>query len=175
MAGRSDFFNRRYEAAIAQFRSALELDTDYRPARFFIAEALIEQDKHKEALKEIQTGVPAGREQAFSRLTGRLYALMGSPTEAQKIIDQLLAMSKERYVSACAVAQIYASLGDKKQALDWLEKAADEKDRVPAYLKVDPAYDGLKKEPRYLHLLQRMNLADKTPVWEPAIRSVAVL
>ena len=73
-------------------------------------------------------------------------------------------------------ASIYAGLGEKEQALEWLEKAYDERSDLLVYLKVDPIFDSrLRSEPRFGKLLQRMGLADKAAGRDQAIHSVAVL
>jgi len=54
---------------------------------------------------------------------------------------------------------LYARLDDKAQAFDWLEKAYDERSSALVYLKVEPAFDNLRPDPRFADLLQRMHLA----------------
>src|SRR5206468_7572537 len=67
-------------------------------------------------------------------------------------------------------------LGQKEQALEWLEKAYDERSDLLVYLKVDPIFDSrLRSEPRFGKLLQRMGLADKAAERDQAINSVAIL
>jgi hypothetical protein len=72
-------------------------------------------------------------------------------------------------------ALIYIGLGQKEQALKWLEKAYDEHSNLLIYLKVDPVFVSLRTEPRFDKLLQRMGLADKAAARDQAIHSVAVL
>src|SRR2546421_567274 len=56
------------------------------------------------------------------------------------------------------MAVLYARLGDKEMAFAWLEKALDERDPSVVRLKIEPVYDGLRSDPRYAKLLERMNL-----------------
>jgi hypothetical protein len=56
-------------------------------------------------------------------------------------------------------ATIYALLGDKDQALQWLEKAYDEHSTYLNFLKGQPIWDDLRSDPRFTELLRRMNLA----------------
>ncbi len=55
-------------------------------------------------------------------------------------------------------ARFYARLGDKERAFAWLEKAINERDASVLRLKIDPAFDSIRSDPRYAKLLQRMNL-----------------
>jgi len=66
-------------------------------------------------------------------------------------------VSKQFYVSPYNVALIYAGLGEKDQALAWLERAFAERSTWMPYLKVDPWLDNLRSDPRFQGLLRRMN------------------
>ncbi len=65
---------------------------------------------------------------------------------------------EQGYESAFGIAVIYARLGDKDRAFEWLEKsfAAHEEDLI--YLKIEPAFDGLSSDPRFQDLLRRVGL-----------------
>jgi len=91
-------------------------------------------------------------------LLGHAYAAANRRSEAQTILRQLNALSKERYVPSYSVAAIYAALGDKEEALARLERAYNERDSWMDYLGLDPRLDSLRSEPRFANLLRRMNL-----------------
>ena len=73
------------------------------------------------------------------------------------MLDQLSELSKQRYVQLRLKARVYVGLGAKEKAFEWLEKGYT--DRSIGALKVDPAYDPLRSDPRFADLLRRMNLA----------------
>ena len=52
-----------------------------------------------------------------------------------------------------------AGIGDKEQALAWLERAYDQHSNILTTLKVDPAFDSLRSEPRFQEVLRRVHLA----------------
>jgi Flp pilus assembly protein TadD len=89
---------------------------------------------------------------------GRAYALAGKTDEAQKILAQLKQLSARRYVPAYHVAMIYAGLGDKEQTLAWLEKAYQQRVWAMVFLKVEPELDGLRSDPRFAALVQKVGL-----------------
>lgn len=62
------------------------------------------------------------------------------------------------YIDASLVAAVYVGMGDNKQALDWLEKAYDERSLYMAWLKVEPKWDSLRTDPRFTALLQHVGL-----------------
>ncbi len=53
---------------------------------------------------------------------------------------------------------IYAALGRNDRALEWLERAYQQHSAGLAYLKVNPRYDGLRSDPRFVALLRKVNL-----------------
>jgi tetratricopeptide (TPR) repeat protein len=89
-------------------------------------------------------------------LAGYIYAVSGRRSAAQRVIDELKELSRQRYISPYDFAQIYAGLGDQDQAFAWLEKGYA--DRVPLLdnLNVNPVFDGLRADPRYANLARRM-------------------
>jgi hypothetical protein len=69
-------------------------------------------------------------------------------------------LSKQRYVSPYNIACIYAGLNDKDQAFEWLERAYQERSFFVANLKAETVLDNLRPDPRFKHLLKRINLPD---------------
>jgi hypothetical protein len=91
---------------------------------------------------------------------GYAYGVAGRRVEAQKVLGQLNELSKEKYVSPFAAAQIHAGLGEKDKTFEWLEKAYEDRSIGSSFvtIKVDPIYDPLRSDPRFTDLLRRMNL-----------------
>jgi tetratricopeptide (TPR) repeat protein len=87
---------------------------------------------------------------------GYAYALVGRKNEARQILAQL-EKDSNGYVRALPVARVYAGLGDRERAFEWLSKAVDQKD-VSLLLIGDPVYDNLRSDPRFRALLERANL-----------------
>jgi hypothetical protein len=83
---------------------------------------------------------------------------LGNREQAREVIEQLKRMSAHIYVSPAREAGIYAVLGDKRTALDLLEKAYQERDRNLVWIKVDHNYDSLRSEPRFIELLKKVGL-----------------
>ena len=92
---------------------------------------------------------------ALSRL-GYAYAVTGRRAEAQKVLDQLNALSQHKYVRAIDMADVYAGLGEKDKAFEWLGKGYEDRDTFS--IKIDQALDPLRADPQFADLLRRMNL-----------------
>ena len=88
---------------------------------------------------------------------GNLYARMGNQGEAQEMIRRLKERVQRDKVGSYEVAVVYAGLGEKDQAFEWLGKAYDAHDQGMLYLKVDPPLDPLRSDPRFSDFLRRMN------------------
>ena len=91
----------------------------------------------------------------FLAALGHGYAVAARKTETQRVIDEIRDASKHKYQSSYAVAAIYAGLGQTDQALEWLERACDERATWMIFLKVHPYFDNLHGEPRFQELLKR--------------------
>ena len=89
---------------------------------------------------------------------GHAYALAGREQDAISVREELLRLSKDRYVSSYNFALIHAALGDVDKAIESLQIAADERADWIACLKVDPRFQHLKNDPRFSELLDRVNL-----------------
>ena len=87
---------------------------------------------------------------------GACYAAAGRRVEALKIIDQL--NSQNEILVSIPWAVIYAGLGEKDLAFEWLEKAAEKRDALLCYINVTPTYASLRGDPRYQSLVHKMGL-----------------
>jgi serine/threonine protein kinase/tetratricopeptide (TPR) repeat protein len=147
---------RRYDEAINQLRRVLEMNPNFDHARSLIGFAYCQKGMYEQAITEYQKRAMPGS--GGSGDLGVAYALSGRQSEAFKEIGKLREMSKQRYVAPYSLAIIYASLGDRDNALQWLEKAYEDRSTRLVWIKVDPLLDSLRSEPRFAELLRRMNL-----------------
>jgi serine/threonine protein kinase/tetratricopeptide (TPR) repeat protein len=154
------YCGREYDQAIEQFRKTLGLDPNFVTAHATLGDAYVQKSMYKESIVEFEQAlvISSGNTQALSGL-GHAYAAAGRRPEAQTVLDKLNLLSKQRYVSAGFRARIYAGLGEKDLAFEWLEKAyADRNINAGVGIKLDPVYDPLRSDPRFQDLLRRMNL-----------------
>ena len=91
-----------------------------------------------------------------SGLLGHVYGLAGRRADAERELANLKAMVTSDASPAFQIAQIYAGLGDRPQALDWLERAHHERSLWMAWLRVDPSLNSLRAEPRFQALMATM-------------------
>jgi eukaryotic-like serine/threonine-protein kinase len=58
-----------------------------------------------------------------------------------------------------ALVMMYTALGEVDLAFEWLERAYEERRGWLVYLNVEPMLDGLRADPRFRRLVERMRLA----------------
>jgi serine/threonine protein kinase/tetratricopeptide (TPR) repeat protein len=145
---------RQYDQAIEQERKTLELDPNFPQAHSVLGRAYLQKSMYDEAIAEFEKEGSTGLYNI-----GRAYAMAGRKAEAQKVLDQLSALSKENYIVPKNVAAIYAALGNKEKAFEWLEKSyQDHSLAVGLGMKSFPGFDPLRSDPRFADLLRRINL-----------------
>ena len=89
---------------------------------------------------------------------GHAYALAGNRSDAQGVLQTLLARAKKSYASPFDIALVYTALGDKDAAFAWLDKAMKEHSTWLVYSKWEPRLDPLRSDPRFQDLLRRIGL-----------------
>lgn len=159
-AGIAHYMSRDYDGALALYREALELDPDFYPARIMSIWVYTQRRDWSAALREIQRGRAIGDNPAYLAKLGQVYAGMGRQAEAREVLEELTRISKNAYVDGYHFATIHLALGDHERALDALEEAFDENSTSMGFLRMDPAFDPLRSEPRFQELLRRMNFPD---------------
>jgi DNA-binding winged helix-turn-helix (wHTH) protein/TolB-like protein/Tfp pilus assembly protein PilF len=147
---------RRYDEAISHLTRVLEMNPDFAHARGIRASAYLQMGMNDEAIAEFEK-MPVMGAGGFRDL-GLAYALAGRRKDALKEIERLQELSKQHYVPPYSLSIIYAGLGDKDKALEWLEKSYEDRSTRLVWIKVDPRLDSLRSEPRFTELLRRMNL-----------------
>jgi len=150
-------FARRYDEAIAQLRKTLEMDPGFYIAHVALSQALDAKGARDAAIVEWQKARALNDDPAVLGLLGRAYGLSGNKMEAEKILNQLKELSKQRYVAAYSFALVYLGQGDKEQALRWLEQSyQDRAGSDIGYIRVDPLLDPLRGDPRFEALAEKI-------------------
>jgi tetratricopeptide (TPR) repeat protein len=156
--GLAYYFARQYDRAIEQYKKALDLDPNFSRAYISLSSALALTGRYNEALAEVHKAIERSGDRSRVAYLGRVYALMGERERALKTIEEVKEISKSRLVSPHSLALVYAALGEKDPAFEWLNKSLSE-GYVELYtLKVDPWLDNLRDEPRFQDLLEKARL-----------------
>jgi len=153
------FNARRYDEAIGELRSVLAVHPDYATAYWFLGYALIAKGQSEKAISVLEKTVSLmDRSPGSLEFLATAYAHAGRRREALRLINELKQRRKTSYVSADALVDPYLALGDYDEAFVWLERAYQEKSGGLQYLKVDPFFDPVRKDPRFADLQHRVGL-----------------
>ncbi len=150
-------FARRYEEAIQQCQAALEMEPDFLSAHRNLGEIYESMGLYPEAAaaRQKERTLGGASEEEVAGLTAA--AISGKEEYWRWTLDYWKRRSEEGYVSPETLGLIYASLGEKDQAFEWLEKAYQAHAGI-LLLMTDPRFDPLRDDPRFHDLLRRMNL-----------------
>ncbi len=152
------FFARQYAQAIKQLQKTLDIDRNYAEAHVILGLVYRQQGQYQQAIAELQKNAKMGGVD-WRGILGNLYAISGQRSAAQKLLEELQEETKRKYVSPFGIAKIYAGWGEPEQTFAWLEKAYTEHDSNLTTLKVDPQFDGLHTDPRFVDLVRRVGLS----------------
>jgi TolB-like protein/Tfp pilus assembly protein PilF len=146
---------RRYDESLRQFFKVRDLHPDVIAIHPFIGAVWQEKHQYDKAMAEYQLALPKMPDEVNGRIA-ILLAAMGKRDEARKKLDEVEHPKAGEAVNAFDIAAIYAALGDRDTAFQWLDRAYDR--RIVWFLKVHPAMDPLRGDPRYAELLKRTGL-----------------
>ena len=135
-----------YDEAIARLKQTLELDPNFWIAHFMLGTGYVEKRLYPEALMEFSKATELSKGNAESiMMTGYTWAMAGEPAKA-------------RAAQAAEIAMLCSAVGEKDEAFVWLEKACENREVRLCRLKVDPRWESLRSDARFVGILKRMGL-----------------
>ncbi|HVF47209.1 MAG TPA: tetratricopeptide repeat protein [Pyrinomonadaceae bacterium] len=154
------YFARDYDRSIEQFQKTLELDPNFSAALQYLPLAYAQKRMFDEAIEALESA-PTDTGLVSTGAPGSVYAMAGHTDKARKMVEDLKALrDRKQYVPAVGIASIYAALGEKDEALAWLEKGYEERGFQMQYLKVEPRWDNLRSDARFTGLIRRIGLPE---------------
>src|SRR5215470_8952702 len=151
------FYARQIDQAVAQYRKTIAMNPKLANPHAGLARVFELQRRFEESLAELNQAIALSkRSPKLIALLGHINASAGRKDETLRLLRELERMPRGVEVAPADFALIYLALDDKERALTWLRKAAAEAEPALLYLKVDPAYDGLRSDRRFKDLLKRI-------------------
>jgi tetratricopeptide (TPR) repeat protein len=146
-----------YDESIQQSRKTIEMDENFVPAHNQLGQAYLQKQMYEPAITELKKSVQlsAGCPTCIANLA-RAYAESGKRGEAEKLLGDLKKRSNPNASLASEIAMIYAALGNKDQAIIWLEKGYSERFNPGVLLR--PGFDSLRSDPRFENVARRIGL-----------------
>jgi tetratricopeptide (TPR) repeat protein len=153
------YMARRYDEAMEHLRRTVELDPNYPVTYWILGRLLREMGRYELAIAEGEKGLKlSGGSPLMNAALAQTFAVAGKRKAAIQIVDDLTTLAKQKYVAPYFFAGIHIGLGDDDRAMEYLEKAYEEHSHWLIYLHIDPSMDGLRSNPRFQELLQRIGL-----------------
>jgi TolB-like protein/DNA-binding winged helix-turn-helix (wHTH) protein/Flp pilus assembly protein TadD len=157
LEGQFLFYAGHDEEAIVRLRKSLEIEPTFWIAHVILGRVYTGQGRYDEAIDEYRKAIEFGGG-AYEPITQLGYALAksGRREEAKEILEELKISATKSYVPAYNFAVIYNGLGDKVQALKYLEKSFQEREAQITFLKIDMRWNEMHDDVHFQSLMQRL-------------------
>ena len=152
---------RRYDEAATELSRTLEIDPDFAQARRNLALVRVQQHRIGDAVAALERVVAINRESPMAM--GELAwarALNGERAEAARLLAELDTLRARVYVPPEAVALAQLGVGNRDEAVAWLQRAFTMRVATLAHLGTEPIWDGLRNDPRVGELLSSIRTFD---------------
>jgi tetratricopeptide (TPR) repeat protein len=153
--GRAHIYARHHDRGIEQCRKTLELGPNFAPAHWCIGLGYAGKEMYEQAIAEFHNAQALGEGPPALGALGYAYGRAGHTKQARTVLRQLTKPSQREYPSPYEIALVYAGLGEKERAFQWLNRAYQERDLMPL---IDPLLDKLRPDARFQELMRRVSL-----------------
>ena len=141
------YFSKRYDEAIGQCRKTLDLDNGFFMARFSLTKSYFQKQMYVEAADFYLSTEP-------NRKTFEQYGWNGSVERHVEALKNKTYVDNEAY----GLSYHYAVLGDRENALRWLERAGQMRHFMLPFANVEPAFEFIRDDSRFADIIHKMNL-----------------
>jgi serine/threonine protein kinase/tetratricopeptide (TPR) repeat protein len=149
----------RYQEALEAAVRCVEFEPDFPRGRSTLGWAYLKSGMPDQGLAELERAAAIAPDVTMYRAQlGQAYAMTGKTANAREILRQLEELSQERYVSPYHMAYLYTGLGEADRAMDFLERAYEERAGYVHGIKGSFLFTTLHSHPRFQALLRKMNL-----------------
>jgi TolB-like protein/Flp pilus assembly protein TadD len=153
------YFAGEYDQAVQHYQATLEEDPNFGLAYASLGDVYLQKGMYDEAISEYQKGAAVwGRSISILSSLGFAFAKSGNKSAALEKLAEIEALASQQYVSPLSVAIIHIALDNKDEAFDWLEKSYQEKANKLVFLGVQPTYNSIRSDPRFVDLMKRIGL-----------------
>jgi DNA-binding winged helix-turn-helix (wHTH) protein/TolB-like protein/Flp pilus assembly protein TadD len=152
------YLNRHYDEAEQAFRNVLEMDPGFVRAHTRFGITLLTEGKNQAAVQELRQALALSGDPYVKGVLAEALAVSGNRAEANRMLSEMIKDSRQRYVQPFGIALAYLGLGQRAQALEWLQKAFDDHTTTMVWAKIDPELDQLRSTPELQAILAKMKL-----------------
>jgi adenylate cyclase len=153
------YYAKQFDRGIELSKKVIDMD----PTFAFIYPSLIliylAKSMHVEALQAAETYSKLAEPADAKLVYANVYAHAGNFYESRRLLSELEGEHKEHHISPYSIALVRFQLGDNDKGFELLERAYRDHDRYLFAMAIDPELDGVRSDPRYLSMLERIGLA----------------
>jgi serine/threonine-protein kinase len=149
---------RRYDDAIKAAQEVIDIEPQFWLGYWFLGLAYAGKGQLPEAATALERAVELGGSAAAIGTLGYVYARQGRRADTQRLLRQLEATRKERYVSRAPFATVYIGMGNLDRTFAELEQAFNDRASLITVLNVVPIADPVRRDPRYIPFARRVGL-----------------
>ncbi len=155
------FLNGQEQEAEAILLDVLEFSPDFAVAYFYLGLLFDHQGRFSEAISMLEKARDLSHHSSYTEAAlAHALARSGDRFRAEEILNSLLEKQRSGYVSPVGLALANFGLDRIDEGFRWLERAFEERKGWLLHLRVEPALDGLREDPRYLDLVTRIGLPE---------------
>ena len=142
------------DAAIEKFREVIALDVNFPQAHAGLARVYERLGRYDDAVDELGKAAESTGDRTFSAQLSGAYSRSGYAGALKELIThELRGRVGDHYGSAAEIARLYTALGERRDALDWLEKARDDRDSCMVFMTAASEFDTIRQDARFVRLL----------------------
>jgi tetratricopeptide (TPR) repeat protein len=151
--------------ALRQVQKLIEIEPKFFGGYHLMGAVYVTKGMYEEGLEALQKSLNLGAVQISLSELAATYGLLGKRDEAFVVLNQLLGMRKQQYVTAFNIARVYSGLGKNDQTLEWLGKASEERNGGLVFLNTEMKVgtggvwgENIRTDPRLIDLVRRVGL-----------------
>jgi adenylate cyclase len=160
------WYAHRADEALGQARKIIEIEPGFQSAYWLMGANYVSKGMYEEAVAAYQKSFALGNCNPIAlSIQGIAYGIQGNRDDALRVLNLLLEMREQQYVSAFNIARVYSGLGEVDRAFAWLEKACEERNGELVFLKAETEIGtgdlwgrSFRQDPRLPDLLRRVGL-----------------
>lgn len=156
------YMSRNYAKAVETIRKVVDLDPLFARAHSRLGTVYLVQRNFNDSLREFEEAQRiSGADPYLEGLLGYVRARSGDSAGARRVLERLTKQTQQSYVPAASMALVCIGLGDLDNAVEWLNKAYEDRSTLLVYAKVDPLFDPVRSKPHFSELINKMGLASR--------------
>jgi len=149
---------RQFDLALEHLQKTLSMDEDFYLTHCYIGKVFVLKNQTAKGIEHMKEALRLSDGPEVYATIGYAYGISGNIEEAEKTLVEMDKLSSKRVVSPYHVAMIYAGLGEKEKALELLTLCLEQRSVWLTEIKVDPFWDNLRSDPRFIELLKKVGL-----------------